>query len=76
MYVILCINLVINLIFTEEDTYGSYGKLLLRYYIAEGVINKHDIFFASADCKPESILQVCETTMLCIGIVTSGGLVV
>ena len=53
--------------FTEEDTDSSYGKLLLRYYVAEGVINKHEIFFASADCKPESILQVCETIMLCIG---------
>jgi len=60
----LCSILVIVLIFTEEDKHSSYGKLMLKYYIAEGVVNKHEIFLASANCKPENFLQVCLTNML------------
>ena len=49
------------MIFTEEDVHNRYGKLLLKFYIAEGVVNKHEIFLASAECRPETILQVCVT---------------
>jgi len=64
MYVpFVCINCVINLIFSEEDVHNSYGKLVLKYYAAEGVVNKHEIFLASAECKPETVLQVCLTSM-------------
>jgi len=50
--------------FTEEDVRNRYGKLLLKYCIAEGVVNKHEIFLASAECKPESVLQVCLTRLI------------
>jgi len=56
-----CLVLVTTL-FLEEDKH-SYGKLMLKYYVAEGVINKHEIFLASAECKPESFLQVCLTNV-------------
>jgi len=59
----------VNVIFTEEDIHGSYGKLMLKYYIAEGVTNKHDIFLASAECNPESVLQVCITSALSLGMI-------
>jgi len=35
--------------------------------MAEGVVNKHDIFVSSAECKPEIILQVCRTAVLTLG---------
>ena len=56
--------LMTNVIFTEEDVHNRYGKLVLKYYVAEGVVNKHEILFASADCKPQSVLQVCLTRIL------------
>jgi len=61
---ILYIILMTNVIFTEEDVHNKYGKLVLKYFVAEGIINKHEIFFASAECKPESVLQVCVTRIL------------
>jgi len=53
--------------FTEEDVHNSYGKLILKYFVAEGVVNKHAIFLASAECKPETVLQVWLTHMLAVG---------
>ncbi|XP_038064148.1 elongator complex protein 4-like [Patiria miniata] len=41
----------------EEDTYGSYAQLLLRYFLAEGVMTGHSLFVASADDKPQTILK-------------------
>ncbi|XP_074660622.1 elongator complex protein 4-like [Tubulanus polymorphus] len=31
-----------------EDTYGSYSKMLLKYFLAEGVMSSHALFVASA----------------------------
>lgn len=42
----------------DEDQYNTYTKLLLKYYLAEGVTNSHKIFLASADESPDKILTV------------------
>ncbi|XP_013389796.1 elongator complex protein 4 [Lingula anatina] len=44
-------------ILVEEDTYGSYGKLLLKYFIAEGIVCGHSSFLATADTKPDQIVK-------------------
>jgi len=44
--------------FVEEDLFGVYGKLLLKYWSAEGVVCGHEIFLSSADINPAAILQV------------------
>nr|XP_026491385.1 elongator complex protein 4 [Vanessa tameamea] len=47
----------------EEDVLGSYSRVLTKYFLAEGVVCKHDLFIASADENTEEIVkelpQVC-----------------
>jgi PAXNEB protein len=44
--------------FVEEDLHGGYSKMLLKYWLAEGVVSGHEIFVASADVDPSEILTV------------------
>ncbi|XP_026747020.1 elongator complex protein 4 [Trichoplusia ni] len=39
----------------EEDVLANYSRILLKYFLAEGVACKHDLFIASADENPEDI---------------------
>lgn len=39
--------------FSEEDSSGSLDKTLLKYFLAEGVVCKNDIFLASQDMNPK-----------------------
>ncbi|KAG8438253.1 hypothetical protein GDO86_008810, partial [Hymenochirus boettgeri] len=41
----------------EEDRYDTYSRLLLKYFLAEGVVNGHEVFVASASEDPDNILQ-------------------
>ncbi|KAJ8958241.1 hypothetical protein NQ318_017384 [Aromia moschata] len=43
--------------FIEEDFHGSYSKVILKYFLAEGVVSKHSIFIASQDVNPSSIIK-------------------
>ena len=47
-------------IIIDEDRYSTYSSLLLKYYLAEGVTNKHKVLLASANQPPSQILQVKE----------------
>lgn len=44
--------------FAEEDRYDSYSRMLLKYFLSEGVICGHELFVASAQDHPDEILQV------------------
>lgn len=46
-----------NFNFSEEDYLGSYSRVLTKYFLAEGVVCKHDLFIASADENPEEIVS-------------------
>ncbi|KAE8606801.1 hypothetical protein XENTR_v10010872 [Xenopus tropicalis] len=46
-----------TLLLIEEDTYGTYSHLLLKYFLAEGVISGHEVFVASANDDPTDTLQ-------------------
>lgn len=35
--------------FTEEDVLANYSRVLIKYFLAEGVACKHALFIASAD---------------------------
>lgn len=48
----------------EEDRYGSYARLLLKYFLAEGVMCGHALFVASASEQGEDILKVSMSTQL------------
>ncbi|XP_075972796.1 elongator complex protein 4 [Anticarsia gemmatalis] len=41
----------------EEDVLANYSRILIKYFLAEGVACKHDLFVASADENPEDIVK-------------------
>ncbi|KAK2184116.1 hypothetical protein NP493_281g01038 [Ridgeia piscesae] len=41
----------------EEDVYGSYSKLMLKFYLAEAVLSKHSMLVASADIDPRQLTK-------------------
>lgn len=43
---------------TEEDVYGSYSRLLLKYFSAEAAMTGHSLLLASADQDPQQIIKV------------------
>lgn len=42
----------------EEDRYDSYSRMILKYFLAEGVVCRHELFVATAQDDPDEILQV------------------
>lgn len=41
----------------EEDVYGNYGRLMLKYFCAEAVMTGHNLLLSSADQEPKQILK-------------------
>uniref|UniRef100_A0A674BBU3 Elongator complex protein 4 n=1 Tax=Salmo trutta TaxID=8032 RepID=A0A674BBU3_SALTR len=50
-----------TLLLIEEDRYDSYSRMLLKYFLAEGVVCGHELYVASALDHPNDILQVPKT---------------
>uniref|UniRef100_A0A8C2WP23 Elongator complex protein 4 n=1 Tax=Cyclopterus lumpus TaxID=8103 RepID=A0A8C2WP23_CYCLU len=48
----------------EEDRYDSYSRMILKYFLAEGVVCRHELFVAAAQDNPDDILQVGEEPRL------------
>ena len=58
---VVLINVDLSYIFTEEDTYGSYGRLLLKYFCAEAVMTGHALLLSSLDYDAQQLLKVGST---------------
>ncbi|XP_061621982.1 elongator complex protein 4 [Phyllopteryx taeniolatus] len=41
----------------EEDYYDSYSRMILKYFLAEGVVCRHELFLAAAQDHPNDIFQ-------------------
>lgn len=41
----------------EEDVLANYSRILIKYFLAEGIACKHDLLVASADENPEDIVK-------------------
>ncbi|KAL8565338.1 hypothetical protein ACOMHN_029033 [Nucella lapillus] len=41
----------------EEDAGGKYAEVLMRYFVAEGVVSDHALSVISADQDPQQMLQ-------------------
>ncbi|XP_033217083.1 elongator complex protein 4 isoform X2 [Belonocnema kinseyi] len=50
-------GLPIGSILLIEDTYGNYANIMLKYFIAEGILVSHNSFIASRDTKPAQFLS-------------------
>ncbi|XP_036442766.1 elongator complex protein 4 isoform X2 [Colossoma macropomum] len=46
-----------SLLLIEEDQTDSYSRLLLQYFLAEGVVCGHQLYLASARDHPDDIIQ-------------------
>ncbi|XP_051560423.1 elongator complex protein 4-like isoform X2 [Myxocyprinus asiaticus] len=46
-----------TLLLVEEDRYDNYSRMLLKYFLAEGVVCGHELFLASARDHPDEIMQ-------------------
>ena len=57
MMIIIIIKMMI-LYFSEEDTFGSYGRLLLKYFCAEAVMTGHALLLSSLDYDTQQLLKV------------------
>jgi hypothetical protein len=42
--------------FSEEDKYGTYAKLLIKYFLAEGILSGHSLVVASQDYDCETLV--------------------
>ncbi len=42
----------------EEDTYSSYSRLMLKYFVAQGVMSQHNVFLAGCDPQPQQLTKV------------------
>ena len=59
--ILYCFLFIFNFIFPEEDRYNSYSSMVLKYFMAEGVLCGHELFLASAQDHPDDILTVSIT---------------
>lgn len=46
-----------TVILIEEDLYGNFATLFLKYFLAEGIISQHDIFAGSQDIDPVKLME-------------------
>ncbi|KAM3626029.1 uncharacterized protein V6R79_021518 [Siganus canaliculatus] len=46
-----------TVLLVEEDRYDSYSRMILKYFLAEGVVCQHELFVAAAQNNPDDILQ-------------------
>nr|XP_015193797.1 PREDICTED: elongator complex protein 4 isoform X1 [Lepisosteus oculatus] len=53
-----------SLLLIEEDKYDSYSRMLLKYFLAEGVVCGHSLFIASAKDHPDEILKELPAPLL------------
>lgn len=47
-----------SILLIEEDKMVRYSEYLTKFFLAEGVVHKHDLFLASLDMDPCEIVSV------------------
>lgn len=48
-----------TVLLVEEDKYAAYSNVLVRYFLAEGVVQKHGLFLATLDEDPKAMVRAC-----------------
>ncbi|XP_034239962.1 elongator complex protein 4 [Thrips palmi] len=46
-----------TILLIEEDVFGTFAKLMLKYFLAEGAACDHPLFLASRDIVPKSLMK-------------------
>ena len=52
-----------SLFLIEEDRYGTYAKVMLRYFMAEGVVTNQPLLIGSKDVKPSDFVSDIPTVI-------------
>ncbi|KAM7015925.1 elongator complex protein 4 isoform 2-T2 [Tautogolabrus adspersus] len=50
-------GLAVGTVLLIEDRYDSYSRMILKYFLAEGVVCRQELFVAAAQDNPDDILQ-------------------
>ncbi|XP_060897821.1 elongator complex protein 4 isoform X2 [Labrus mixtus] len=50
-------GLAVGTVLLIEDRYDSYSRMIFKYFLAEGVVCRHELFVAAAQDNPDDILQ-------------------
>ncbi|XP_019619564.1 PREDICTED: elongator complex protein 4-like [Branchiostoma belcheri] len=45
-----------TVLLVEEDTFGNYARLLVKYFMAEGIMARHPLLLSSAELHPRQLL--------------------
>ncbi|XP_052417667.1 elongator complex protein 4-like isoform X2 [Carassius gibelio] len=56
-----------TLLLVEEDCFDSYSRMLLKYFLVEGVVCGHELFLASARDHPDEIMQTALVSSMRFG---------
>nr|XP_050869450.1 elongator complex protein 4 [Vespula vulgaris]XP_050869452.1 elongator complex protein 4 [Vespula vulgaris] len=46
-----------SILLIEEDTYGTYARVMQKYFIAEGIVSNHPLLIASLDTELTTLLS-------------------
>lgn len=46
-----------SLLLIEEDKFVTYSKALARYFLAEGIVHKHELFVVNLDDEPQEFVS-------------------
>ena len=57
------LNFELSLTTAEEDVFASYSRVLLKMFLAEGVMCGHAVYLASASEDPTELLGVRNSTL-------------
>ncbi|XP_010874461.2 elongator complex protein 4 isoform X2 [Esox lucius] len=57
-------GLAVGTLLLIEDRYDSYSRMLLKYFLAEGVVCGHELYVASAQDHPSDIIQELPSPIL------------
>ncbi|CAD6245146.1 GSCOCG00013551001-RA-CDS [Cotesia congregata] len=54
-----------TILLLEEDKYGNYAKTILKYFLAEGCVAKHNLLIASQDFPPDKLIFELPAVISC-----------
>uniref|UniRef100_A0A2R5LN95 Elongator complex protein 4 n=1 Tax=Ornithodoros turicata TaxID=34597 RepID=A0A2R5LN95_9ACAR len=49
----------------EEDCFATYSKQVVKYFVAEGIVQNHKVYFASGEADPQKWLRELPRTQSC-----------
>ena len=60
MFILLSTVFIIteNYFYSEEDEFGKFAQIILKHYLAEGVLSEHSLVFASPELEAKKFVRI------------------